>query len=398
MIAAFPAPWKSKLALGGMVSLLIVASAAGTATALPEIKILRGANQQTTYGSDFPAPLEVWVTDSVTERAISGLRIDFTPDLGILLSSTSAVTDERGLASVTASGLATCTSSVSAEVSGSPAVRVSFEGLVVDKAVLTVVPANLSAQLSTSVPIVTNYSFTGFMNGDTEETARITGSPVLTTTASDRSPHANYAIKGGVGTLSAPNYTFVAGFGTLAVLGGTDSGQPEDQLQDPSSDPAQAALFSPPAHEDEAVVRTAFLNQSTAGAIPEPEFVAGLRGASGVFVVNAIWPNPASVFHSTEPLYTRSALAEVMLADDRKALDAPVQAVDLPKMTAFSTSAAQSLDTRSALQTVTVSTPKISDASVRAVLGTDPSAAYIRAPNSLTGSAIRKAFNTSGIK
>jgi hypothetical protein len=398
MIAAFPAPWKSKLALGCVASLLVVASAAGTASALPEIKILRGVNQQTTYGSDFPAPLEVWVTDSVTERAVSGLRIDFTPGLGILLNSSSAVTDERGLASVTASGLAACTSSVGAEVSGFPAAKVNFEGLVVDKAVLTVVPANLSAQLSASVPIVTNYSFTGFVNGDTEGTAGITGSPVLTTTASDRGPRANYAIKGGVGSLSAPNYTFVAGFGTLAVLGGTESEQPHDLLHDPLLDSAQAVPVSLSAHEDEAVVRSALLHQSTADVVPEPEFVAGLRGASGVFVVNAIWPNPARVFQSTEPLYTRSALTEVMLADDRKAPDAPVQAVDLPKMTTVSALTAQSSDTRSALQAVTVSVPKVSDASVRAVLLTDPTPAYKRAPNSLTGSAIRKALNPPGIK
>jgi hypothetical protein len=393
MIAAFPASWESKLAFG-FTLLLVVASATGTASALPEIKILRGANQQTTYGADFPAPLEVWVTDSVTERAVSGVRVDFTPGIGILLSSSYAITDERGLASVTANGLAACTSDASAEVSGFPAAKVHFEGLEVDKAVLTVVPANLSAQLSSSVPIVTNYSFTGFMNGDTEETAHITGIPVLTTTASDSSPHANYAIKGGVGTLSAPNYMFIAGFGTLAVLGGADSGQPQDQLHDRSQEVPANAL----AHEDEAVVRSGLLNQTVADAVPEPEFVAGLRGASGVFVVNAIWPNPASAFQSTEALSTRSALAEVVLADDRKASDAPVQAVDLPKMTIFSTPVAQSLNTRSALQAMTVSAPKVSDASVRAVLGIDPSTAYTRAPNSLTGSAIRKALNPSGIK
>ena len=398
MIAAFPAPWKSKLVLGCVASLLVVASAAGTASALPEIKILRGVNQQTTYGSDFPAPLEGWVTDSVNERAVSGLRIDFTPGLGILLNSSSAVTDERGLASVTASGLAACTSSVGAEVSGFPAAKVNFEGLVVDKAVLTVVPANLSAQLRASVPIVTNYSFTGFVNGDTVGTAGITGSPVLTTTAIDRGPHANYAIKGGVGSLSAPNYTFVAGFGTLAVLGGTDFEPPHDLLHDPLLDSAQAAPVSLSAHEDEAVVRSALLLQSTADVVPEPKFVAGLRGASGVFVVNAIWPNPARALQSTEPLYTRSALTKVMLADDRKAPDAPVQTVDLPKMTTVSALTPQSSDTRSALQAVTVSVPKGSDVSVRAVLLTDPTAAYTRAPNSLTGSAIRKALNPSGIK
>jgi len=394
MSPAFPVILKSRVALSCIATCLLTVSAAGTASALPEVKILRGANQQTTYGSDFPAPLEVWVTDSVTERAVSGVRVDFTPGMGILLSSSYAITDERGLASVTASGLAACTSDTSSEVSGFPAARVHFEGLEVDKAVLAVVPANLSAQLSASVPIVTNYSFTGFMNGDTEETAHITGSPVLTTTASDRSPHANYAIKGGVGTLSAPNYTFVAGFGTLAVLGGADSSQPQDRLHDA----AQATPVSQPTHDDEAVVRSGLLSQTVADAIPEPEFVAGLRGASGVFVVNAIWPNSSGAPESSEPLYTRSALSEVVLADARKAPGAPVQPVDLPKMTAFSTSAAQSLDTRSALQAVTVSVPKISDTSVRAVLGTDPATAYTRAPNSLTGSAIRKAFNPSGIK
>jgi hypothetical protein len=266
--------------------------------------------------------------------------------------------------------------------------------LEVDKAVLAVVPANLSAQLSSSVPIMTNYSFTGFVNGDTAETAHITGSPVLTTTASDRSPHANYAIKGSVGSLSSPNYTFVAGFGTLAILNGQDSSRPHDQSQEP----LQAVRASLAAPEDEVVVRSALLNQSMAAIVPEPEFVAGLRGASGVFVVNAIWPNPVNAPQPTEPLYTRSALAEVVLADDRKAPDAPVQAAVLPKMTTVSTSAAQFSDPRSALQAVTVSAPRGTDAPVRPVIWTNPSAAYTMAPNALTGSAIRTALNPSGIK
>ena len=156
MNPAFAIILKSRVALSCIASCLLAVSAAGTASALPEIKILRGANQQTTYGADFPAPLEVWVTDSVAERAVSGLRVDFKPGLGILLSSSYAITDERGLASVTANGLAACISDADAEVSGFPAAKVHFEGLVVDKAILTVVPANLSAQLRASVPIVTN--------------------------------------------------------------------------------------------------------------------------------------------------------------------------------------------------------------------------------------------------
>jgi len=392
MNAVLPVMLQSKVALGSAVFCLLVVTAAGAASATPSIKILRGANQQTTYGANFPAPLEVWVTDTATERAVSGLRINFTPGAGVLLSSSFAITDERGLASVTATALAACTSSVSAEVAGIPDARVNFEGLAADKAMLTVIPANLASRRASSVPVISVYTITGFVNGDTAETAQIKGLPVLTTTVGDHSPRANYAIKGGVGSLSAPNYTFVAGFGTLAILEGqdTDNARAQAQSASPTSLSRDEAV-----KDDEVEVRSALLGQTATLTVPEPEFLAGLRGQSGVFVVKAIWTEPASAPGNTQHLDTRSALAPVATGVAR-ASDAPVRPVEIPKMAALSVPAPQLSNTRSALAPLPVAMQKGTDAPVRAVVLTSEPSAADKIRSSASSPAIRRAFNPAG--
>lgn len=388
MNAVFPEMLKSKLALGCIASCLLIATATTSASALQSIKILRGANQQTTYGAEFPAPLEVWVTDPATERAVSGVRVDFTPGAGILLSASYAITDEKGLASVTATSLAACTSSVSAQVAGSPEARVTFGGMVADKAVLRVVPADLASKQAASVPAISTYTITGFVNGDTAETAQIKGLPVLTTTVGDRSPRANYAIKGGVGSLSAPNYTFVAGFGTLAILEGQEADNPRAQWQEASP----ASLLK----DEEALVRSALASLASEVTVQEPEFLAGLHGQSGVFVVNAIWPNAtATTPEPNQHLDTRSALAPVA-AVAPKPLDAPVRAVEMPKTATLSAPAAQAANTRSALTPAPMAMQKGVEAPVRAAVPTSQPAFSARPHSSLSGAEIRKAFNPSG--
>jgi hypothetical protein len=377
-----PCRFTSGLVFGCMVSVLGLA--ATSASALPVVKVLRGANQQTTYGSAFPAPLVVWATDPVTERSVAGLRVDFTPGAGIGLNSTFAFTDDRGLASVTATGLTACISSVHAEVAGMPSLKVSFDGLEVDKAVLTVVPADLTSEQGAQVPAIANYMITGFVNGDTADTAGITGAPVLTTTATDRSPHANYAIKGSVGTLSAPNYTFVAGFGTLAVLDGPNPGEP-----------LQAVPFKPLREEERVSVRSALLNQPGAETVPLPAFVAGLRGESGVFVVNAIWPDSAHTPQRPQTLLARTALPEVEM-DIRKSQEVPVRAVEMPKIVIASVATSRISDTRSALTAVAVTAPKGLDASVRAVILPSQATVYSSAQPISSGAKIRKAFVSPG--
>jgi hypothetical protein len=384
MNAVFPARLKSKLTLRCAVSLLAVASTALAASGLPAIRIVRGASQQTTYGSAFPAPLVVWVTDPATERPVAGLQVNFTPGAGILLNSSSAVTDEQGLASVTASGVAACTSSVSAEIAGFPELKVSFDDLAVDKATLTVLPADLASEAAASVPAATNYTIIGFVNGDTAETARISGLPVLTTTANGRSPHANYAIKGGAGSLSSLNYRFVAGFGTLAILNGANSnnGQISELLSDS------------PMKEDEVIVRSALLSETTALTVLRPEFVAGLHGQSGVFVVNAIWTAPARNPENYMYLDARSAM-QSGVTNSPNALDAPVRGLDMQKLAISSASASQSSNTRSALPGMAVTMLKGREAPVRSdLLAGRP--ASVNGLSAANGQVIRRAFDSPG--
>ena len=394
MNALFPEALKSKLVLGFVASLLIAGPVVSLASPLPVIAVLRGANQQTIYGTDFPAPLEVWVTDPVTERAMPGVRVSFTPGTGMVLSASAATTDEKGLASVTATPLAAGNFSAHAEISGFPEAAVSFEGLVADKAVLTVIPADLTTQQGSSVPAVSIYTIAGFVNGDTAETAQIKGLPVLTTTAHDRSPRANYAIKGGVGSLSAPNYTFVAGFGTLAVLEGPN-GADSALAQEASLNTPSNALYSAGKDDEAAAVRAALLSTTILLTVPQPEFVAGLHGQSGVFVVNAIWPSTPSAPAGAPLPDTRTALPPVVV-DAQKGIDAPVRAVEMPKTATLAAPAAPLASTRSALTPMPVATQKSSDAPVRPVLPASEPAAGGNGRSAISGSAIRKAFIPGG--
>jgi MBG domain-containing protein len=389
-----------------LVALLFaIASSAFDVSAATTIRILKGSDQQTTYGAAFPAALVVWVTDPIAEQSLKGLRVDFAPSAGIGLSSSYAITDEYGLASVTATGLAACNSEVTAEVAGDPRTKTTFEGLVVNKAPLTVLPGDLKSLVGSPIPAATSYSFMGFVNGDTQETARITGIPNLTTTATDQSPHANYAIKGGVGSLSAPNYTFVPGFGTLAILE-----LPEFDRSNSEDNGQEEASNDSPASENGPQVHTALVGQLESMTMVQPNFIAGLRGESGVFVRAAMWANPASSAANKQAILAQSATQNLPLAiatnlptfvaGVRTDSDVPVRSVILPQAVTASAIAKNS-DTRSAIQPVAVATFSNSRpgsaAPVRAAIMQRPSTVPA-AQSSYTGSAIRKAFNPPGVK
>lgn len=340
------------------VVVLAAISAASVLAAEPALRILKGNNQQAVYGSSFAAPLTVWVSDSITHRSIAGVPVTFTAGAGIGLSSTSAVTDERGVAAVTATGLAAGASNVSARIADNPASQVTFGNLAVDKAVLTVLPADVDAPVGAQLPAVSAYSIQGFVNGDTEATAQISGTPVLTTTAKDNSPRANYAIKGNVGTLSAPNYSFVAGFGTLAFLGAPE-------MENAAIQQAELAGKS-------AEIHAALTDQPVA----VPAFLAGLRGQSGVFVQTAIWQSQAAHPANPQPSSVRKAMAPKI------ATDGPMAAIPVrPAVAAKSTAP---------------SVAKASVPTVRSVAFVSPAAQPLLSPSN--GLTIRKAFNPPGTK
>jgi hypothetical protein len=346
-----------------VLAFVFVASVA--ASAEPAIRILKGVNQQTSYASEFAAPLTVWVTDAASQQSLSGVRVNFTAGPGIGLNATSVLTNEHGLASVIATGLTPGASYASAEIDGLPATHVQFEGLVVNKAVLTVVPADVASSVGDKVPAITAYTIQGFVNGDTEATAQITGSPVLTTTAKDNSPHANYAIKGGVGTLSSPNYTFVAGFGTLAVSGSANGGD--------ASESQEAGLET---GAEPVTVQPALMDKPVSMSLREPAFLAGLRGESGIFVQKALTANPATI-HAT-------------------ALNSQVRNAALPKAAAALAPAAVA-PVRAAVAAKTVAVPA-PNAPVRTAVAVNVPTAAAGAASPYAGSAIRKALIVPGTK
>ena len=91
---------------------------------------------------------------------------------------------------------------------------------VVNQAPLSIVPDDLSRAVGQANPTLT-YQLTGFVNGDTAESAGITGSAQLTTTATKSSPAGTYPITvTDAGTLAAANYSFPSAdfkTGTLTV-------------------------------------------------------------------------------------------------------------------------------------------------------------------------------------
>jgi len=86
--------------------------------------------------------------------------------------------------------------------------------LTVTQAVLTVTANNTNRSYGATNPVLT-VSYSGFLNGDTNTV--LSGSPVLTTTATTNTPAGGYAITTAIGTLSATNYSFAPVNGTLTI-------------------------------------------------------------------------------------------------------------------------------------------------------------------------------------
>jgi hypothetical protein len=91
--------------------------------------------------------------------------------------------------------------------------------LAVNEATLRVKAQNASITLGGTLPVLT-YRITGFVNGDTQTTA-VTGTPVLTTTATSTSPVGSYPIDVAIGTLAAANYVIDLKDGTLKIKDAT---------------------------------------------------------------------------------------------------------------------------------------------------------------------------------
>jgi hypothetical protein len=191
------------------------ANSAGAATVTIQepptsISVVSGSGQSTVYGTSFPQPLVVEVTDS-TGQPLPGEIVKFS-GAGLEFSSDEVTTGSNGQASVTATPKHIGSLTASAAVNGvtTPA---TF-ALTATKAELTVAADNESVAYQQPIPALT-YTITGFVNGDTQSV--VTGSPKETTTATEGSAPGTYPITIGLGSLAATNYRFTFENGTLTI-------------------------------------------------------------------------------------------------------------------------------------------------------------------------------------
>ena len=180
-------------------------------TSPASIATLSGSGQSTPYGLEFTEPLVALVTDA-HGNPVPGATVSFS-GTGLRFSSTTAVTNASGQATVRAYPTTAGTLNALANASGVGAAA-SFS-LSATKPTLLVKADSATYTFDQPIPAPT-YSLTGFVNGDTAATA-VTGSAAISTPAKQGSPAGTYPIGLVQGTLSAPNYTLEFEQGTISI-------------------------------------------------------------------------------------------------------------------------------------------------------------------------------------
>ena len=169
-----------------------------------------------------PSPVTYGANGSVTVTVSSGvgtptgsvsLSVDGTPLLaaqGLVSGSTTFTINRPSAAASPGHAL-----SASYTAQGNFGASSGTGTLTVNKAVLTVTANNASKVYNTANPVFTA-SYSGFVIGDTQ--AVLSGVPSLTTTATTASSVGTYPITAAAGSLSAANYSFSFGNGTLIIM------------------------------------------------------------------------------------------------------------------------------------------------------------------------------------
>ena len=147
--------------------------------------------------------------------AASTLNATASSGLPVSYAATGPATISGSSLHLTGAGLVTVTASQAGNGTYAPATPVS-QSFTSEKAQLTVQATNLSREINTANPALT-YTILGLVNGDPMSV--VSGTPVLSTTATISSPSGSYPITVANGTLAATNYTFNLVNGTLTVSG-----------------------------------------------------------------------------------------------------------------------------------------------------------------------------------
>ena len=190
---------------------LASSSSAVTVTAVnATISVYSGSGQTAVYGALFSSPLSVALL-TTTGQPLAGKTITFTGK-GVALSSTTALTNVDGIASITTSAASVGSESV---VASYDTFTTTF-ALTGTKAPLTFTASNVTVPLGQPISSLP-YSVAGFVKGDSP--AVVTGSPAETTTGVQGSPAATYPITIAPGSLATTNYSFIFVPGTLTIAG-----------------------------------------------------------------------------------------------------------------------------------------------------------------------------------
>jgi hypothetical protein len=158
--------------------------------------------------------------------------------------------------------------------------------LMVNPATLTVTANNVNMAVGGAVPTLTA-SYSGFVNGDT--TTVLSGSPVLSTTATSSSPAGTYPITVAAGTLTAANYSIAYVNGTLSVVQAPSVSVSATSTVTGSASTGYTLTISiknTGTGTVSNVVLTAATLGTTSGS-PLPQSLASIaQGATGIFTVN----------------------------------------------------------------------------------------------------------------
>ena len=165
-----------------------------------------GAAQTITFGA-LPSKLRLRPI-TLAATASSGQPVTYTVTGPATLTGSTLTINGAGSVTVTANQAGNTDYAAATAVT---------QGFSVAKAALTVTAANLSRQYNAANPTLT-YAITGFVNSD--NTAVVSGTATLTTTATTTSAVGSYPITFATESLTASNYTFTYVPGTLTVSGG----------------------------------------------------------------------------------------------------------------------------------------------------------------------------------
>jgi hypothetical protein len=167
-----------------------------------------GGLSNVTYGIT-PIMLSATSLDAQTNAA-TGLSITYT--------ASGPATVTGNLLTITGAGAVAVTANQPGG-EGYQAATAATQTFTVAPATLTVTAGNESvAQGATMPSLASDYSFSGWVNGDTSSS--VSGTPTITTTAADTSTIGTYSINIDKGSLSSANYTFSLVNGTLSVVNG----------------------------------------------------------------------------------------------------------------------------------------------------------------------------------